>query len=459
MQISSSTAQGCMPIIWNSPISCLHLQQSSGLKHLSMSPLRDGTFIITLTYGGQMTRGIRNMMMQQCWGASLGHATYVVEPFLSQSNLYHSPSFWTSLDKGELHEAAKFSDYYDLQYYNEKSLEDESLSLVTWENFLQKAPRNSVALVIPEQSCSLDSSKHVSGVKLSSNCSLSKPFHDFIVGLEKYNFHRVKTVCVHCSRLNGPLTIKELHNEIGQAGKGFSLLINTGRNFGATSSWLRVPNSCRSSESPSKSTRLRPSLSVINHTNYYKRTIIGTKRVVALMLRIERFLMQQRSERTVQNNLTSCVNTALEIHDKIREEKGAGTFLTLDVGSFGSHVMQRSRTVSRLASSGEDTIESITSLAKDTINHIYNGRFTLKTWEETFVEAAGGMTEMGYIAMLQRNIATEADCLILMGGGSFQQVAAFQYIKNHPEPSSRCLHTVCVTPSFDKSITDLGSTE
>jgi hypothetical protein len=421
--------------------------------------VQDGTYIITLTYGGQMTRGIRNMMMQQCWAASLGRATYIVEPFLSHSNLHHSPSFWTSLDMGELREAAKFSDYYDLQYYNEKSLEDKSLSLVTWESFLQKAPRNSVVLVIPEQSCSLDSSKYVPGVKLSSNCSLSKPFHDFIVGLEKYNFHIVKTVCIHCSRLDGPLGIKELHNEIGQAGQGFSLLINTGRNFGATSSWLHVPDMCRLSESPSRSTRLRPSLSVTNHTHYYKKIIIGNKHIVALMLRIERFLMQQRSQRSVQNNLTSCVNTALEIHDKIRKEKDVGTFLTLDVGSFGSHVMQRSRAVSRLASSGEDSIESITSLAKDTINHIYNGRFTLKTWEETFVEASGGMTEMGYIAMLQRNIATEADCLILMGGGSFQQVAAFQYIKKHPEPSSRCLHTVCVTPSFDKSITDLESIE
>ena len=406
-----------------------------------------------------MTRGIRNMMLQQCWGASLGHGTtYIVEPFLSHSNLYHSSSFWTRLDKGELHEAAKFSEYYDLQYYNEKSLEDKSLKLVTWENFLKDAPRNSVVLVVPEQSCGLGSNKHISsGVKLLSNCSFTSSFRDFIVGLEKYNFRIIKTVCVHCSQLASPINIRELHSEIYQAGQRISLLINTGRNFAATSSWLRVPSVCRLHQSPSTSMRLRPSLSVINHTRYYKRTIIGNKCIVALMLRIERFLMQQRSQRTIQNNLTSCVNTALKIHDKIRKEKNAGTFLTLDVGRFGSHVMQHSLAVSRLASQGGDTMESITSLAKDTIKHIYNGRFTLKTWEETFVEASGGITEMGYIAMLQRNIATEADCLILMGGGSFQQVAAYQYLKNHPEPSSRCLHTVCVTQNFDKSFADLKS--
>ena len=38
-----------------------------------------------------------------------------------------------------------------------------------------------------------------------------------------------------------------------------------------------------------------------------------------------------------------------------------------------------------------------------------------------------------------------------MGGGYYQQVAAYQYIQNHPEPSTHCLHTVCVTPDFDIS--------
>ena len=423
--------------------------------------MKDGRYIITQTYGGQMTRGIRNMMLQQCWAASLGRSTHIVEPFLSHSNLYHSSSFWTRLDKGELYEAAKFSEYYDLQYYNEKSLEDESLELTTWENFVKDAPRNSVVLVVPEQSCSLSSNKHVlpGAKKLLSNCSFTSSFRDFIVGLKKYDFRTIKTICVHCSQFTSPLTIRELYNEINQAGQRISLLINTGRNFAATSSWLRVPNFCRLSQNPSTTTRLRPSLLVIKHTQYYKKTIIGNKHIVALMLRIERFLMQQRSQRTIQNNLTSCVNTALEIHDKIREEKDAGTFLTLDVGRFGSHVMQHSHAVSRLTSQGGDTMESITSLAKDTIKHIYNGKFTLKTWEETFIEASGGITEMGYIAMLQRNIATEADCLILMGGGSFQQVAAYQYIKNHPEPSGRCLHTVCVTQNFDKSFADVESSQ
>ena len=441
-----------------------HMKQSSVNKEQKTSPtstVRYGTYnyIITQTYGGQMTRAIRNLMLQQCWGAHLGHTSYIVEPFIAHSNLYHSSSFWTGLDKGELHEAARFSEFYDLQYYNLKSQEDKSLRLVTWENFIENAPRNSVILVVPQQSCNLGSSKAVPSVKLLSNCSFTSSFHDFITGLERYNFRIIKIVCVHCSGLVSPLTVKELRNELNLVGQSISLLINTWRNFAFISSWLRIPNFCKLSENPSTSTRLRPGLLVTNHTQYYKRIILRSKHVVALMLRIERFLMQQMA-RSTTHNLSSCVRTALGIHDKIKEgKKDTGTFLTLDVGRFGSHVMQSSVAVSRLASHEGDSTESITSLAEDTVKHIYNGRFTLKSWEETFIEASGGITEMGYIAMLQRNVATEADCLILMGGGSFQQVAAYQYIKNHPDPSDRCLHTVCVTQSFDKSFMDLESAQ
>lgn len=405
-----------------------------------------------------MTRAIKNMMLQQCWGAALSHTSYIVEPFVAHSNLYHTSSFWTQVDKGELSNAARFSDFYDLQYYNEKSLEDKSLRLATWETFIKHAPRSAVVLVLPKQSCSLGSDKHAPREKFMSNCSFTNSFRDFITGLKKYKFYITRIVCIHCNRLANLLTTKELHKELDQTGQSMTFLINTGRNLAVTSSWLHVPNFCKLSENPSTSTRLRPSLSVINHTQYYKKIILGNQHVVSLMLRIERFLMQQTAQKIEQNNLTTCMNTALEIHDTIKEDnKDMSTFLTFDVGRFGSHVMQHPNAVSKLAFHGGDSIESITSLAEDTINYIYNGKLTLTSWEDTFIEASGGITEMGYIAMLQRNIATEADCLILMGGGSFQQVAAYQYLKKHTEPLRRCLHLVCVTQSFDNSFTNLES--
>ena len=435
-------------------------------NHRALSPVKkiltsnsqatnDGNYIITQTFGGQMTRAIKNMMLQQCWGTNLGYNhSYIVEPFSAQSNLYHSVSFWTNIKKGKLHDATRFSEYYDLRYYNLKSQMDNSIGLVSWENFLKNAPRHSVVLMVPQQRCKLYSNKKDAiSMKLSSNCSFTKVFQDFVTGLKKYNFYVAKVICVHCSWLHSPLSLKELHNELytGHNSSKVTVMINSWRNFYHTSSWLRVPEFCKLSEDPSSSTRLRPSQQIISHTQYYMKNIIRSKGVVAVMLRIERFLTQQVSGKT-QRGLTSCINATLDIHDKIKKKtKDTGTFLTLDVSQFGSHVMQNSNAISKLTVNGEQSMESISTLAENTIKHIYNGKFTLKSWEHTFVEASGGITEMGYIAMLQRNIAIEADCLILMGGGSFQQVAAHQYINKHPNHSSQCLHTICVTKSFDKS--------
>lgn len=434
-------------------------QTNSFNPYVIKSSSDDSNYIITQTYGGQMTRAIRNMMLQQCWGTSLGYSSYIVEPFSADSNLYHSVSFWNNTIKGKLHTATRFSDYYDIEHYNLKSRKDKSLRLVTWENFVMKAPRTSVVFMVPEKSCSVSSkNSEAPDLKLSSNCSFTKPFQDFITGLEKYNFHVIKVVCVHCSELHRPLTLKKLHEELytGHQFSKITVLMNTWRNFAFTSSWLQLPRFCRLNEHPATSNRLRPSLRVIKDTQYYTKNILGNKGVIAVMLRIERFLTLQVSRR-IQNNLNSCINATLEIHDKIKKSRDnteRSTFLTMDVGRFGSHVMQQSNAVSRLTAHGDDSMESINSIAENTIKHIYNRRFTLKTWENTFVETSGGITEMGYISIIQRNIATEADCLILMGGGSFQQVAAYHYLKKHPDSSSRCLHTICVAQSFEKSLSD-----
>ena len=253
------------------------------------------------------------------------------------------------------------------------------------------------------------------------------------------------------------MTMKELQGELyaGHKLSKVTLLINFWRSFDFMSSLFELPEVCRKSEGPSVSTRLRPSTMVANHAQYYKENILKSQHITAVMVRIERFLEQQVTGIT-HESLTSCINTTLDIHDKIKTgRKDVGTFLTLDIGRFGSHVMQRSNAVTKLAAHGEDSVESIASLVESTILYLYNNRFTLKTWEDTFIEASDGITEMGYIAMLQRSIASAADCIILMGGGSFQQVAAYQYIKSHPDPSSQCLYQVCVTQSFDKHLHSL----
>ena len=156
-----------------------------------------------------------------------------------------------------------------------------------------------------------------------------------------------------------------------------------------------------------------------------------------------------RSNETVD----SCLANTLKIHERVLQNPkmaNSSTFLTLDIGRFGSGIMKDPSTVARF---GQDSLSSIKEAVYNVFKHLYKGRWTMQSWEQSFIEATSGIVERGYIAMLQRSIATHADCLILMGGGSFQQVAAYQYMKHHQGQSKPCLYSVCVTENFSQSIT------
>ena len=57
-----------------------------------------------------------------------------------------------------------------------------------------------------------------------------------------------------------------------------------------------------------------------------------------------------------------------------------------------------------------------------------------------------------YIATLQQSIAAHSDCLILMGGGSFQQLTAVQHIHSH---GKACFHTVCMGERWEDTFNSI----
>lgn len=425
---------------------------------VDVKPVRQHGYIITQTYNGQMTRAIRNMMGQQCWAWSLGKergSVSVVEPFSSESKLVHFRRFWDAFEHDQLHEAVRFSEYFDIAHYNKLSVKSKNSPIALWESFLSdsQAPRYFVVVVLPSGRCTLPQSRPVnaSTVKeISTSCFYSKPLSELIQGLmQRFNGSIVKKVCIDCSMLKHRLTVDELRDIIYGNGDSsqYTVVMNTWRNFAYTQNWLEVPSYCKAEESPQSSDRLVPGKSVATHSKIYKEKMIKSDRIIAMMFRIERFLTLKVLGRS-NETLSSCIQKVLDIRNQLLRDKSMATFLTLDIGRFGSKLMQKNTTVAKY---GQNSLDSINKTMHDALGSIYNGQFnSIKEWEDSFIEAADGITERGYISLIQRSIATEADCLILMGGGSYQQVAVQQYIMNHPEPSTQCIHTVCVHDSFQR---------
>lgn len=400
----------------------------------------EASYIVTQSYGGQMTRAIRNLMVQQCWAGFFQGRVLITEPFSIESTLVHTPQIWNDLGKGQLHYAARFSDYYNLSFYNEKSVNRGSAQLVTWETFLNNAPRVAVVINIPTQSCN--------GV-VKSKCFYSKAYQTFIDALTDMGFDIVTRICLTCSAPYYKL--KDFTDLlISNSSNGpVSIFVNSWRNFGLIRTWMEIPDYCKLAENPeSSSSFLTPSALVIHHSSRYINNFIQKKHFVGIMLRIERFLTMAASGRS-NDGIQSCLSKIMEIFDEMVSLRNVAAYVTVDIGKYGSGVMQKKGAVSRF---GKGSLGFITSVVELLFKHVYNATVTLENWEATFINATGGISERGYIAMIQRNIASQADCLILMGGGSFLQVAGFQYLSNKKNTKSTCLHTVCVPTSFNKAL-------
>ena len=73
---------------------------------------------------------------------------------------------------------------------------------------------------------------------------------------------------------------------------------------------------------------------------------------------------------------------------------------------------------------------------------------TFKEWEDSFLQVTGNITDGGYIAALQRTIGSQADCLILVGGGTFRLGAISEYVHSHLKVSDHCYKFLAMAAGY-----------
>ena len=111
--------------------------------------------------------------------------------------------------------------------------------------------------------------------------------------------------------------------------------------------------------------------------------------------------------------------------------------MTLDLGKFGSGSWKQT-----FSNIGENKME-LSIKAKRTLSTLFNNEWSFEEWESSFTQTTNGVDNSGYIAALQRTLASRAECLVLVGGGNFQTIALREYLHQHPDKESRCIHLVC----------------
>ena len=418
----------------------------------------DHGFVLTLEYTGQLIAGLRALLSQQCWLSSFRLPLVIVEPFSNNSLLRHSHRLWR--DHSEDHPTVLFRDLFDVDHLNEQSHMTGNPVLSTWENFLRVAPRKVIlvtienihqagCLLFQREMCEL--ALHKPDIKLFTGCHMPENSQQAVTYLQKHNFHVVRNVCINCMEAMTYLTPDAVTEHIigPHDAQGVTVIFNRWR-FS-----MRVTKDCMDMEMCSNEKTVLPqrfveSKRLKRDAAWYRDSYFHSQMFIAIMIRVEWHFITNRKDQHHTNDAMKCLDEVLEAVAEVQKEfcnSNIASFLAMDVGAYGSGTFEHTI---------RNTNTSI-SMYTDVLNHtrhfvseLYRDTWTFKDWEESFLTIPSLLIDKGYIATLQRTIASKAACLILMGGGHFQHMALQSYFSLHPAKEEQCVKYVCVAPAFKR---------
>ena len=159
---------------------------------------------------------------------------------------------------------------------------------------------------------------------------------------------------------------------------------------------------------------------VINATNRYLQHVNMTKPFIAVHIRSEKVGQVQI---THKGYLLSCMKQMLQLIEQLKQQYDiSNVVICIDAGETGSDSCVNCR-------SGSTTLQ---------ILHDHNLKvthFDAAMINETY--------DKGFIALVEMNILSHGDHLIVVGGGSFQNQTEQNFILNHSIQSSNYIHEIC----------------
>lgn len=368
-----------------------------------------GGYILSHDYWEQLTSASRNMLSLQCWANRIASMA-VVEPFLKKSYL-QSPT--TQREASSL----RFSDIYDINHWNSLSWRNRYAPLITWEEFLERAPRNLITVDIKygavHQLPLTDKRLYM------QDCSIKSYWTSMASFLQKkHNFHVIRKICINFSH-DKEFSFDEFRAEIfkDHTPSTTTVLFNQWRGLGNKRIQVRDSGCGKITAN----VEAEPSKRVIEDAEKYIARYLGTYDYIAILARMEKVKMADGKELKV----TSCFQQTLKYWDKMAQKNV--TFLSADVGRYGSDSLRHAK-------------DDLTGVFQEFFDAIYGSKWTVSQWERTFVSVSG-LSDPGYIGMLQKVLASRAKCVLFVGGGSFQRSALHLYHKRH-SVNNWCINSV-----------------
>ena len=373
----------------------------------------DHGYLLELHASDQLTGGAMNILSIQCMASKLSPKLIVVEPFCMNSS-YGAVLEVEDRESFDRENNVKLRDIYDIDAWNKVSDRYHYNRLAPWGSFINDAPRD---LILVENQWGRD-------------CNLSALTAKFSGFFKTFSFQIVKTVCLNFKN-SGAMNAGQFKGVVyGEyAPEQVTVIIDRLPGIGGVGPW----NTAVESQSCSKAhywgviINDMPSSKRIKRDaeEYIRRYLGGKKDFVSLMIRLEHSYMATTKPKIEQVKLVLEESRQKWTAVKSRQ-KLSSTFLAFDVGKYGS---------AEFYLGNRGPMGEILAEMHRFFDSLYNGSISYSEWEDSFVEVSGvksGSGVSGYVAILQKEIASQGRCLILVGGGSFQDSAGHLHRLAHP---------------------------
>lgn len=375
-------------------------------------------YLMALGYSGQQAAGINAFTSFQCWAAHSGQPVTIVEPIVRKSRIV--ASFQANSDAMEL------SDFFDMEHFNYASRIAGFPQVIGRRRFLEEGSKNVLFVQFINES-SMESVIWPGGDK--TNLCYSGKSPKKLLNRMIHNGYCVRKIV---NLKPSSLTKMKLQEILGRWNHESVTVV--------VSNW-KAPTSpqpeCKRVGRLSTKFQFYPSPRLLKDASVYTNTHnINGASYNAVMIRLEHAaILAQQFPRDY--SIEGCLKELVAIVESIPGANNQTPVVAADIGIYGSNSWD-------WAVDDKEELATGISATKRAMQSLLRNEMSFEEWEGTFVQATGGVSDRGYIAALQRTIASRAKCLILLGGGNFQDLALLEYLRIHGNKGERCVHLVCI---------------
>ena len=383
----------------------------------------------------------------------------IVAPFIEHSQLQHSADIWRRVGT-----VSAFSDNYNLSHFNRESELMGSVPLVSWENFLETSSKSLIVVsvqnptvkgcLVYDKKAMCSKTKQQKTDRFFNDCKISEKAGEDLEYLKGLGYEVKRSICLPCELgIEKDFIPQEIYDAIfgDYQPKDITLVIDR---------WkfkMNMSPSCTNTCPKDALERIIvPGKVIHSRASLYRNNLFeillppSTAFTVGIMIRVEWLMIAEASHnRDPVEAVKKCLKEMTEKYNQLEHPQGVGEgasaklpIIALDIGKYGSATFEHSMKLNNIK---QQDFAAVVRMLKDFVHEIYQTRLTFEEWEQTYTGVANSeQKDEGFIAYLQNTLVSEADCLMLMGGGHFQKIALTHYRSG----KKTCVQQVCVPKAF-----------